>query len=104
MVKGPLRSSLGKTSYCQFSEGPFFGLFETGVTVAPLSGYAKPDECPSYCLLAYARNRQRDARFSIKTNMPTSCTLNVMMNYYCIIIIIIVYFRREGTTYILSIV
>ena len=56
------------------------------MSVAPLSGYAKPDECASYRPLAYAQNRQRDARFSIKTNMPTSCrpTLNVMMNYYCI--------------------
>ena len=48
MVKSPPRSSLGKKSYCQFSEGPLFGLLGTGVTVAPLSGYAKPDECPSY--------------------------------------------------------
>ena len=78
MVKSPLRSSLGKISYCQFSEGPLFG---TIVTVAPLSGYAKPDECPSYCLLAYAQNRQRDARFSIKTNMPTSSTLNALALY-----------------------
>ena len=87
MMKSPLRSSLGKKSYCQFSEGPIFVLFGTSVTVAPLSGYAKPDECLSYCPLAYALNRQRelrDARFSIKTNMATSCTLNVMMNYYCI--------------------
>ena len=84
MVKSPLRSSLGKKSYCQFSEGPLFG---AGVSVAPLSGYAKPDECASYRPLAYAQNRQRDARFSIKTNMPTSCTLNVMMNYYCIAVI-----------------
>ena len=38
------------------------------MTVAPLSGYAKPDECPSYRPLAYTQNRQRDARFSIKTN------------------------------------
>ena len=84
MVKSPLRSSLGKKSYCSFCEGPLFGLFGTIVTVAPLSGYTKPDECPSYCLLAYAHNRQRDARLSIKTNIPTSSTLNVMMNYYCI--------------------
>ena len=87
MVKSPLRFSLGKKSYCQFSEGPLFGLFGTGVTVAPLSGYAKPDECASYRPLAYAQNRQRDARFSIKTNMPTSSALNVMMNYYCIALI-----------------
>ena len=87
MVKSPVRSSLGKKSYCQFSEGPIFGLCGTGVTVAPLSGYSKPDECPSFRPLAYAQNRQRDARFSIKTNMPTSSTLNVMMNYYCIALI-----------------
>ena len=86
-MKSPLRSSLGKKSYCPFCEGPLFGLFETGVTVAPLSGYAKPDECPSGCPLAYALNRQRDGRFSIKTNMPTSSALNVMMNYYCIALI-----------------
>ena len=83
-VKSPLRFSLEKNSYCQFSERPLFGLFGMGVTVAPQSGYAKSDECPSYRTVAYAQNRQRDARFSIKTNMPTSYTLNVMMNYYCI--------------------
>ncbi len=87
MVKSPLRSSLGKKSYCPFSEGPLFGLFGTGVTVAPQSGYAKPDLCLSCSPLAYALNRQRYARFSIKTNMPTSSALNVMMNYYCIALI-----------------
>ena len=35
-------------SYCPFCEGPLFG---TGVTGAPLSGYAKPDECSSCCPL-----------------------------------------------------
>ena len=30
MVKSPLRSSLGKKSYCPFCEGPLFGLFGTG--------------------------------------------------------------------------
>ena len=87
MVKSSLRSSLEKKRYCQFSEGPLFGLFGTGVSVAPLSGYAKPDECASYRPLVYAQNRQRDERFSIKTNMQTSSTLNVMMNYYCIALI-----------------
>ena len=77
----------GQKRYCPFCEGPLFGLFGTGVTVAPLSGYAKPEECASYRPLAYAHNRRRDARFSIKTNMPTSSALNVMMNYYCIALI-----------------
>ena len=68
MVKSPLRSSLGKKSHCPFCEGPLFGLFGTGVTVAPQSGYAKRDECPSCSPLAYALNRQRYARALLHKN------------------------------------
>ena len=67
MVKSPLRSSLGKKSYCQFSEGPPFRSFWDGCDGGAISGTRNQTNARLIARLRTHRINNVDARFSIKT-------------------------------------